>query len=223
MQLPTILMMCLALTLTAPTDASAEGVPVLKVRSLFEPAKPRPIFETASLAAAQVAQAATTSTNPNVRQFGVGLRLGPDDFGIGGSVRYFFYGGPLGIQAEVSRNGVDLGSNDFSTVRFTPAAIYRFVEYEFDGPVSLTPYVGGGFSIIHSRFDEEDDLDDFDDDTSFGILLLGGVEIFFSNVPNIGVSGELQWVSNDDIDGASFGPIELGGVAFTAAGHWYFW
>ena len=49
-----------------------------------------------------------------------------------------------------------------------------------------------------------------DDDTDLGVLLYGGVELFFANIPNLGVSGELQFTS-------------LGGVTFTAAGHWYFW
>ena len=63
-----------------------------------------------------------------------------------------------------------------------------------------------------------------EDDTSVGVLLFGGVELFFANVPNLGVSGELTYRSNGDIDtGTLLGDAEIGGVKFTAAGHWYFW
>ena len=43
------------------------------------------------------------------------------------------------------------------------------------------------------------------DDTSVGILLYGGVELFFAKSPNLGVSGELTYNSNDDVDVARIG------------------
>jgi hypothetical protein len=163
--------------------------------------------------------------------FGVGIRLsgfagGIEGNGIGGSVRYFFYGGPLGVQAELSRYGLDvIGGPDWSSVQFSPAVIYRFVEQKFNGPVSLTPYAGAGLSFIHSNFGDDDDLfEALDlDDTNVGVLLFGGVELFFEKVPKLGVSGEVTFNSNDDIEGVpSFGTRSLGGAAFTAAAHWYF-
>ena len=213
-------MVCATLVLGIGGTASADEPLVLRTPALFERESPRPLVEAAALAAA--AQGATTQTNPtNNHQFGAGVRLDGLE-GIGGSVRYFFYGGPLGVQAEVSRTGDDIGIFDFSTVRFSPAVIYRFVEYRFNGPVSLTPYLGAGLSFIHSNFDNEllgDDLDD----TSAGVLLFGGVELFFDNVPNLGVSGELTYRSNGDIDDTPFGDVSVGGASFTAAAHWYFW
>jgi hypothetical protein len=172
--------------------------------------------------AAQNPPAVTTATHgTNNHQFGVGIRLTPETAGVGGSVRYFFYGGPLGVQGELSGFGVDFGGNDVNSVRFSPSVLYRFVEQKFNGPVSLTPYVGGGLSFVHSNFDE--DVFGPIDDTSVGVLLYGGVELFFVNVPNLGVSGEITYTSNDDVSSPSFGSASIGGVAFTAAGHWYFW
>jgi hypothetical protein len=128
------------------------------------------------------------------------------------------------VQGEFTRHSVDFGRNDFRTVRFAPSVLYRFIEQKFNGPVSLTPYAGAGLSFIYSTFDEDDFGPDFlDNDTSVGVLLYGGVELFFQNVPNLGVSGELQFNSNDDLDDELFGEANLGGVTFTAAGHWYFW
>lgn len=219
-QVQTILMVCATLVLSVAATARAEEAPVLRTPALFEQQTPRPLLDAAVFAAA--AQGATTQTNPtNNHQFGAGVRLDGLD-GIGASVRYFFYGGPLGVQAELAHAGEDFGNLDFDTVRFSPAVIYRFVEYRFNGPVSLTPYLGAGLSFIHSSFGDEFPV--LEDDTSVGVLLFGGVELFFANVPNLGVSGELTYRSNGDIDtGTLLGDAEIGGVKFTAAGHWYFW
>jgi hypothetical protein len=212
----------LALALGTATTASAE-------ESLFTaPSRPaRPIFSVPSIAQAAQGTTATTSTSIDHR-FGVGIRLsgagGIEGNGIGGSVRYFFNGGPLGIQGELSRYGVDvLNGPDWSGLQFSPAAIYRFVEQKFNSPVSLTPYAGAGLSFIHSSFEEDDDEELDFNDTNVGVLLFGGVEIFFENLPNVGVSGELTFNSNDDIEGPpDFGTRSLGGASFTVAGHWYF-
>jgi hypothetical protein len=209
-------------TSSTPT---ATDRPLLTGGTPFDITKGRSIFGSERLAAT-AQQATTATTTPNEHQFGVGVRLGGWGFGIGGSVRYFFYGGPLGVQAEVSRHGLDFGPSDFSSVQFAPAVIYRFPERTFDAPLSLTPYAGGGLSFIHTSFDDEDQIfgPNFDpDDTDVGVLLFGGVELFFERVPNLGVSGELTWNSNDDVTSLSFGSASLGGPAFTAAAHWYFW
>jgi hypothetical protein len=202
--------------------AAAEDAPVLKERTLFESPRLRVMFPTASLAAQTATAAATTNTNgTNEHQFGVGLRLSAESGGIGANVRYFFYSGPLGIQADISRFGSDLSGHDFDSVRFAPSVIYRFVEQKFNGPVSLTPYAGGGLSFVHSNFDEAI-FGTSTDDTSLGVLLFGGVEIFFTKIPPLSVSGELTFASNDDVS-SSFGTASLGGVSFSAMGHWYFW
>jgi hypothetical protein len=222
MPLATIIVIALALVTGIATRASAEDEPVLREKTLFATPQLRVTFPAASMAAAQNPPAVTTATHgTNNHQFGAGLRLSAAQSGIGAGVRYFFYGGPLGVQGELSRFGVDLGRNDFNSVRFSPAVIYRFIEQKFNGPVSLTPYAGGGLSFVHSNFDE-DVLGLGLDDTSAGVLLFGGVELFFSNVPNLGVSGELTFTSNDDLS-STFGSASIGGATFTAAGHWYFW
>ena len=219
-----IAMMCLSLFATTAGTASADDAPTLKVRPLFATPSPRPIFTPAVLAAAaQNAQAATTSTATNNHQFGLGVRVGIEDApSIGVSARYFFYGGPLGVQGELAVASVDYHPDDITTIRFSPAAIYRWYEYKFNGPVSLTPYAGGGLNFVSYKFDE-DVFGPGLNDTNVGILLFGGVELFFEKQPNIGVSGELTFNSNDDVDNAPNGNVSLGGVTFTAAGHWYFW
>jgi hypothetical protein len=222
--LMTIVMMSLSMLAGASSTASADDAAPLNVRALFGTATARPIFTPALVAAAtQNAQAATTSTGTNNHQFGVGVRLGVEDApSIGASVRYFFYGGPLGVQGELAVSSVEYHPEDITAIRFSPAAIYRWYEYKFNGPVSLTPYAGAGLNFVSTKFDE-DVFGPGLNDTNVGILLFGGVELFFQKQPNIGVSGELTFNSNDDVDNAPNGNVSLGGVTFTAAGHWYFW
>ena len=182
--------------------------------------EPRPLFDAEPLAVAAQTQASPVTTAPNDHVFGLGIKLGGGRVGIGASARYFFGGGPLGFQGQVSRYGHAAGPVNWSSVQFSPAVIYRFRQHQFEGPLSLTPHAGGGLSIVHYSFDESDPLlDPFDvDNTNVGLLFFGGVELFFRNVPNLGVSGGLTINTNDDV-----GTAPMGAAAFTAAGHWYFW
>ena len=168
----------------------------------------------------QQAPAPTTSTSTFDRRFGAGLRFGGVTSAVGGSVRYFFYGGPLGVQGQVAWSGIRLGDLDWKGIQFQPSVIYRFIDKKFNGPASLTPYAGGGMNFVHSYFGEDEAF--FNalalDDTTLGVLLFGGVELFFERLPKLGVSGELNFVSNDDIRTTS-----ARGLAFAAAAHWYFW
>jgi hypothetical protein len=182
-------------------------------------AEPTRILDVAPLAAA--AQAPPVTATPNSQMFGLGIRLGGvTASGVGASLRYFFGGGPLGLQAEVSRYGHGQGPVDWSSVQFAPAVMYRFQRYQFEAPLSLTPHAGGGLSIVHYSFDQDDPLlDPFGvDDTDIGLQLFGGVELFFRNAPNVGVSGGFTVTTHDNI-----GTMSIGGPAFTVAGHWYFW
>ncbi|HEX5107199.1 MAG TPA: hypothetical protein VFV95_02075 [Vicinamibacterales bacterium] len=208
----------LALWITAvPADAQ-QLFPVAPVAAPARAAQP--LFAAAPQQAAQQPATPTTSTNTNDRRFGAGLRFGGVTAAVGGTARYFFYGGPLGVQAQVAWSGITLGDLEWSGIQFQPSAIYRFVDQKLNGP-TLIPYAGGGLNFVHSFIDEEDEpfFEPLDlDDTTVGVLLFGGVELFFERLPNLGVSGELSFVSNDDVRTTS-----MRGVAFAAAAHWYFW
>jgi len=221
MQVPTGLVLGFVCVLAlGVATSSAEDRPLLKVRPFAAPAATQPLFSAAPNAAA--AQLLATSTNEH--QFGVGVRVGGVRDSFGANVRYFFYSGPLGVQADVWAFGVDFGSQDLSSVQFMPSVIYRFVEYRFETPVSLVPVVGAGLSFIHSRFGDNGPffMSLGVDDTDIGVMVFGGVELFFDNVPNLGVSGELMYTSNDDIAGGGFAR-SLGGVSVVGSAHWYFW
>ena len=172
------------------------------------------------IAAARAGGAPSATTKPNDHQFGGGLRIGGLAFGVGGSVRYFFYGGPLGVQGEVTHYRLNLGNREWSSLQFSPAVIYRFVEQKLDGPVSLTPYAGGGLSFIQRRlrrrrrfFEEVLGLDD----TSVGVFLFGGVEIFFGGCRTWASAASCRSIPTTTSARRRSAPRSPG------AAHWYFW
>ena len=206
------------LVLAMLTALPASAQQLFPVTQFSAPARSEtPLFQAAPQ---QQTPAPTTSTNTNDRRFGAGIRAGGVTTAVGGSVRYFFYGGPLGVQGQVAWSGITLGDLDWKGIQFQPSVIYRFIDKKFNGPATLTPYAGGGMNFVHSFFGEDEEI--FNalalDDTTLGVLLFGGVELFFERLPNLGVSGEITFVSNDDVRTTS-----VRGVAFAAAAHWYFW
>jgi hypothetical protein len=233
--LRTVLTIGITFTLAIAATASAQDT-LFNASPLTIQVKTPRLFDVAPLRLAQdPAQAATTNTNEVEHQFGAGVRIGGYSFGLGGNVRYFFYGGPLGVQADLAFYSYSLDSLagttlpeslDWSAFQFSPSAIYRFPERRFQNPARLVPYAGVGMSFIHTYLDDEDDAFTglFPDDTSVGLLLQGGVEIFFDNVPNLSVGGELIYVSNSEDLNVSAGSLSsLPWPAFVAMAHWYFW
>jgi hypothetical protein len=165
-----------------------------------------------SAAAAQ----GTTAQGPDTDHlFGAGLRAGGSNFGGGLSLRYFL-DGPLGIQFDLTHYSVDFPRTDdgFGSTQFAPSVLYRLKSYKFAAPLKLQPYVGGGISFIRNSYD-----DGFfeDSDSSVGVVITGGVELFFDRVPRLGVSGAFEFVSNGD-----YSSVSVGGPALVLYAHYYF-
>jgi hypothetical protein len=156
-------------------------------------------------------------------QIGVGVRIFPESsFGIGGGIRYFM-GGNLGFQAEVAHFSIPVAFfDDISANQFNVAAIYRISEHAFANNMSLIPYAGAGVNFLRGSCPDNlggcfiFDFDAFEegDENSVGALVFGGAELFIKKIPNLSVSGEITFTSNNDLFG--------GGGRGTIAAHWYF-
>jgi hypothetical protein len=142
-----------------------------------------------------VAQAAQP-TGSDKHQFGVGVRLGGYGFGAGVGVRYFM-SGPIGVQAEF----IHYGGISFSEIQ--AAVVYRFKDIKMDFPIVLTPYVGGGVAVAR-----------YFGLTDTGGMGLGGVEVFFAQVPQAGVS--VQFAFRPSLSGYAYG-----GANATIGFYWY--
>jgi hypothetical protein len=200
----------LALTLAATANAQEFG-PALELSTIEKTAVKPLAFEN------QVSGQLTSGQfgGQAEHQTGIGIRLGGYGFGIGASFRHFF-GGPLGIQAEVLHYGFDSFGFGYSSNEFQGAVIYRFNDIEITPDrFILTPYAGGGISHVRNSYDDDFFFDDDDfSDNDTGAVILGGAEVFFAQVPRLGVSGQFSFNTNDT---GSFG-----GAGGTVAAHWYF-
>jgi len=148
-------------------------------------------------------------------KLGVGVRTGGFGLGIGASLRSWFLP-PWGFQVGVSHYGYgDVFNVSYSSTQITPAVLYEFAPFKVNAPLSLRPFVGGGLSIITSSFPYLNNTST----TATGVLVLGGVEIFFAKVPKLGVSGELEFTPSS----SPFASVSsVGGPGFVALAHWYF-
>lgn len=148
-------------------------------------------------------------------KLGVGVRIGGFGAGIGASLRSWFQP-PWGFQVGVSHYGNgDFFNVGYSSTQITPALLYEFAPIKVNAPLSLRPFAGGGLSIITSSFPYLNNPDT----TNTGVLLLGGVELFFAKVPKLGVSGELEFTPSAN----PFASVDsVGGPGFVALAHWYF-
>jgi hypothetical protein len=176
------------------------------VQSLAVPAPPaQALFQTRGRT--------TTPLGAGERKFGVGLRTAGFETTVGVSLRSWFQS-PWGFQIGVTHYGY----TGYSWTQFTPAVLYEFSLLDVDAPLSLRPFVGGGLSIIQSSYPGFRNFN-FSDRTDTTGLILGGMELFFPQVPRLGVSGEIELTpSNNPYTGVG----SLGGPGFVALAHWYF-
>ena len=160
-------------------------------------------------------QGGGAAAGANEHQLGVGVRAGGYDVGIGATVRSWFQP-HWGVQVGVSHYGYgDFFGVSYSSTQFTPAVLYQFAPIKVNAPMMLHPYVGAGISIIRSSFSYLNNLDT----TNSGVLVLGGMEIFFDRVPQLGVSGELEFAPS----ASPYATLSnVGGPGFVAMAHWYF-
>ena len=161
------------------------------------------------LEASASAAAATpnTVTGSDMHTLGLGLRLGGSGFGAGLSFKWFPIN-PIGLQAEWHHYGSAFADFGFNEYQF--AGLYRLRDIKFESPVILSPFVGGGVNIVDTGIAQ------LADNTDIGGVFLGGVEVFFAQVPKLGVSAEFAYTTN------SFNYTTFGGAGVSIAAHWYF-
>ncbi|HEU4694129.1 MAG TPA: SH3 domain-containing protein [Vicinamibacterales bacterium] len=191
----------------APARASAQPTPTPRVvtAQVIEPAQ----------TGNQLPVRNTAPSGPS-HVFGLGARLGGPALGLGASARGWSRG-RLGIQLEVARyemsNPVDLGT--VSSTEFGPSVLYAFNDHVADY-TWLRPYLGAGMNFYRSSTTTS--LVGVDtSDSGFGAQMFGGGELSFASLPQFAISTELSYRWFD----APFEGLDLGGVGFSVAGHWY--
>jgi hypothetical protein len=201
----------------APTPNTAAATPA---RASVQPA-PR-VASTTTAAAIEPAQTGnqlpvrnTAPSGPS-HVFGLGARLGGPSFGVGASARGWSRG-RFGFQLEVARyeqtNPIDLGT--VSSTEFGPSVLYAFNDHVADY-TWLRPYLGAGMNFYRSSTTSS--LIGVDtSDSGFGSQVFGGGELSLASLPQLAISTELsyRWF-NPPFEG-----LDLGGIGFSIAAHWY--
>ena len=101
-----------------------------------------------------------------------------------------------------------------------PMAVLVAVLYAFNDHVAdytwLRPYLGAGLNFYRSSTTTS--LVGVDtSDSGFGAQMFGGGELSFASVPQFAISTEFSYRWFD----APFEGLDLGGVGFSVAAHWY--
>lgn len=148
---------------------------------------------------------------PTAHVVGLGGRMAGSTLGWGASVRAWPHR-HLGVQVDVSRYSLaSPGMPALTSVQFAPSVLYRLPDRVTDY-FWVRPYFGGG-ATMHRQ-----SLVAGVTDTALGYQAFGGAEFTFASVPRFAVSadaGYRRWPN-------AFASFDLGGVAFSVAGHWYF-
>jgi hypothetical protein len=164
-------------------------------------------------------------TAPTQRHLGLGGRVDPFTLGLGGSVRYWS-GDRVGFQVAISRDAFgnsDESGTSVSLLRIAPAITYRFG----DAPtttedLAYQPYFGAGIIISRVSVTSRNTIGrlrstESESATGTRFQAFGGVELFFDEARRLGLSTDVGYYSIAD----PFVGIHVGGVAFSAAAHWY--
>ena len=110
-------------------------------------------------------------------------------------------------------NPIDLGT--VSSTEFGPSVLYAFNDHVADY-TWLRPYLGAGLNFYRSSTTTS--LVGVDtSDSGFGAQMFGGGELSFASVPQFAISTEFSYRWFD----APFEGLDLGGVGFSVAAHWY--
>jgi hypothetical protein len=161
----------------------------------------------------QAAPAQSGASRPS--DVGLGVRVGGFTFGLAGSARYWRTS-KWGIELDVWRHCVETGTEDetFGVWQFAPMALVVLANRDLTEDIHVRPYAGAGLSLLRASSDH---LLADESSTSGGIVLLGGAELVFRQLPNVSISGDVGFFQK-----GTFGGIDVGGAAVAVSAHLYF-
>jgi len=178
------------------------------------PSAPAPVQEPPSQLTPG-APAGRQYTVPLSHRVGVGGLMSGSDLGFGVSGRGWWHN-HVGVQVALSRISTTspfLPTHVTST-EFSPSVMYSFPDAVTDD-VWIRPYAGGGLNLRRQRFGSETTRD-LVSDSYYGMQLFGGAEFSIAGAPRLALSADIGYRSRSQFVG-----MELGGMGFTLAGHWY--
>jgi hypothetical protein len=185
-----------------------------------------PVSESSTFAAGLQPQAARPQApRPSASSYvvvprhalGLGPRLGSaPSLGLGLSARAWTRG-PLGVQVHLSRYQLTsvADTSAMTSTQFGPSLLMTLGRHVTD-QVWVRPYAGGGVSLHRSSLSSPVFATVVADST-LGWQVMGGAEMTFAALPQVGLSAELghQWFE------APFTGYDIGGLGLGLSAHWY--
>ncbi len=183
-------------TQTAPRTAAAQRPGA--VTPAPQPAAVRPVYVT-----------------PTTHVFGVGAVMGPSPVGFGATARAW-HRSRLGAQVEYSHysTAAPITPDRVASTQFEPSVMFAFRDHVADY-VWLRPYAGSGVSFGHETLTMAEGSTV--SENRFGVQAFGGAEVTFPGLSRFALSAGMsyRWAEKP------FAGVDLGGLGFTVAGHWY--
>ena len=151
------------------------------------------------------------------RSFGVGLRAGFASIGMT-ALNVRTWGGAAGLSLDVSY----LGVGDFGRLQMSPSILFKMGQPMDFEAVYLQPYAGGGPNTVWSFVPQGGFADS---GLSIGLAVFGGLDIGFHGVPNLTVSADLGYYSDNlysTCPNGCWGEWGFSAIGMSFGVDWYF-
>jgi Bacterial SH3 domain len=152
---------------------------------------------------------------PALHTIGVGAVMGPSPVGFGATARAW-HRSRIGAQIEYSHysTAAPISPDRVSSTQFEPSVVFAFRDHVADY-VWLRPYAGSGVSFGNETLTMAEGSKV--SESRFGVQAFGGTEVTFPGMARFALSAGMSYRWTE----APFAGVDMGGLGFTFAGHWY--
>ena len=163
----------------------------------------------------QPAPARNVFVTPMTHAIGVGATMGSSPVGFGVSGRAW-HRSNFGAQIDYSHysTAAPISPDRVSSTQFEPSVMFHFRDHVADY-VWLRPYAGSGVSFGSETLTMAEGTTV--SESRFGVQAFGGAEVTFPGMSRIALSAGMSYRWTE----APFAGVDLGGLGFSFAGHWY--
>jgi hypothetical protein len=163
----------------------------------------------------QPAPARNVYVTPMTHTFGVGATMGPSPVGFGVSGRAW-HRSRFGAQLDYSHysTAAPISPDRVASTQFEPSVMFHFKDHVADY-IWLRPYAGSGVSFGSETLTMAEGTKV--SESRFGVQAFGGAEVTFPGMSRFALSAGMAYRWTE----APFAGVDLGGLGFSVAGHWY--
>lgn len=165
--------------------------------------------------APQPAPVRNVYVTPMTHTFGVGATMGQSPVGFGVSGRAW-HRSHFGAQVDYSHysTAAPITPDRVASTQFEPSVMFHFRDHVADY-LWLRPYAGSGVSFGHETLTLAEGTTV--SEGRFGVQAFGGAELTFPGMSRFALSAGMSYRWS----GTPFAGVDLGGLGFAVAGHWY--